>query len=75
MAMVTEWIFTQKGSKTEAKCTRMQDSYGPISPDEHETLVELAEFIVNMVKRIKAEEAAEAAKETEASGGGMDHDQ
>ena len=53
MGMVTEWTFTKNGRKTEVQRTMMQETYGPISPDDHKKLVELAAHLIKIAKRLK----------------------
>jgi len=56
MGMVTEWTFTKNGRKTEAQRTMMQETYGPISLDDHKKLQDLADYLVELVMKSMAKE-------------------
>ena len=51
MGMETEWTFTKQGRKTVAQRTKMQETYGPMSPDDHKGLQDLADYLVNLVRK------------------------
>lgn len=59
MGMVTEWTFTKNGRKTEAQRTRMEETYGPISPDDHKKMRHLAVLLTKIAKRFKEENPEE----------------
>jgi len=41
-------VYGKMSREDDAQCTRIQESYGPISPDEQKVFEELGEFIVQM---------------------------